>query len=72
MTLQYFYLLLFDIIKPIVISLEEINFQVLSIITDNNAINKKSYIIVLHSSKAFHRISTSFLSIRLSPYIKIH
>ena len=30
---------LFDIIKHIIIGLEEIHFQVLSIITDNNAIN---------------------------------
>ena len=37
---------LFDIIKCIIIGLEEIGFQVLSIIRDNNAINKKSYIIV--------------------------
>ena len=49
---------LFDIIKRIIIGLEEIGFQVLSIITDNNAINKKSYIIVLQPSKAFHCIST--------------
>ena len=33
---------LFDIIKCIIIGLEEISFQVLSIITDNNAINKKA------------------------------
>ena len=33
---------LFDIIKHIIIGLEEIGFQVLSIITDNNAINKKA------------------------------
>ena len=32
---------LFDIIKCIIIDLEEIDFQVLSIITNNNAINKK-------------------------------
>ena len=33
---------LFDIIKCIIIGLEEIGFQVLSIITDNNIINKKA------------------------------
>ena len=33
---------LFDILKRIIIGLEEIGFQVLSIITDNNAINKKA------------------------------
>ena len=31
---------LFDIVKHIIIGLEEIGFQVLTIITDNNAINK--------------------------------
>ena len=41
---------LFNIIKRIIIGLEEIGFQVLSIITDNNAINKKSDINVLQSS----------------------
>ena len=34
---------LFDIIKRIIIGLEEIGVQVLSIITDNNVINKKLY-----------------------------
>ena len=33
---------LFDIIKRIIISLEERGFRVLSIITDNNTINKKA------------------------------
>ncbi len=40
---------LFDIVKRIIIGLEEIGFQVLSIITNNNAINKKSYIFLLQS-----------------------
>ena len=31
----------FNIVKHIIIGLEETDFQVLSIITDNNAINKK-------------------------------
>ena len=38
MTQQYFYLLLFDIIKPIIIGLEEISFHVLSIINKKKAI----------------------------------
>ena len=33
---------LFDIVKHMIIGLKEIGFQVLSIITDNNAINKKA------------------------------
>ena len=33
---------LFDIIKRIIMGLEKIGFQVFSIITDNNAINKKA------------------------------
>ena len=41
---------LFDIIKRKIIGLEEIGFEVVSIITDNNAMNKKSYIFVLKSS----------------------
>ena len=36
---------LFDIIKCIIIGLEEIGFQVLSIIIDNNAINKKAILL---------------------------
>ena len=38
---------LFDIVKCMIIGLEEISFQVLSVITDNNAINKKFYIFLL-------------------------
>ena len=50
---------LFDRVKRIIIGLEEIGFQVLSIITDNNAINKKTYIFLLQSPTAFYCISTS-------------
>ena len=70
---------LFDIVKRIIIGLEEIGFQVSSIITDNNAVNKKGYIFLFQSPKAFHCISTpsykvsnSFLHIQLSLYIKMH
>ena len=38
---------LFDIVKCIIISLEEIGFLVLSVITDNNAVNKISNIFLL-------------------------
>ena len=42
---------LFDIVKCIIISLEAISVQVLSIITDNNATNKKAIsLIVVHKS----------------------
>ena len=42
---------LFDIIKHIIIGLEEIGFQVLSIITDNNATNKKAISLVCSPPK---------------------
>ena len=68
---------LFDIIKRIIISLEEIGFRVLSIITDNNAINKKA--IPLRSSPPKLSIvyphpvlKSEPISIRLSLYIKMH
>ena len=35
---------LWNIVKRIIIGSEEIGFQVLSIMTDNNAINKKLYL----------------------------
>ena len=35
---------LFDIVKRLIICLQEIDFQVLSIMTDNNAINKKLHL----------------------------
>ena len=38
---------LFDTIKCLIIGSEEIGFQALSIITDNNAINKKRYVFIL-------------------------
>ena len=42
---------LFDIVKRIIISLKEIGFQVLSIITDDDTINKKAiYFFVVHQS----------------------
>ena len=49
---------LFDIVICIIIGLEEIDFQVLSIITDNNAINKKTISFFGSPPKAVHCIST--------------
>ena len=75
---------LFDIVKRIIIGLEEIGFQVLSIITDNTwkPISPQPIIICIflfQSPKAFHcistpnyEVSTSFFPIRLSPYIEMH
>ena len=64
---------LFDIVKHMIIGLEEIGFPVLTIITDNNAINKKNYFDLLQSPKGFHctstpsyKISNSLLPLRLS------
>ena len=42
---------LFDIVKRIIIGLEEIGFQVLSIITDDKAINKKAISFFCSTSK---------------------
>ena len=68
----------FDIDKCMIISLEGIDFQIISIITDNNAIDKKLYL-AFSVPKASHCISTpsykiftSFLPIQLSSYIKMH
>ena len=65
---------LFDIVKHTIIGLEEIDFQVLSIITNTKAIS-----FFCSPPKAFHcistpsyKISTTLLPLQLSPYIKIH
>ena len=55
---------LIDIVKRDMISLEEIGFQILLIITDNNAIDlKKNSIFLLTSSKAFNTISKSYYEV---------
>ena len=50
---------LFNIIKRLIIGLEEIGFKVLSVIMDDNAIYKKSFVFILYPSKTFNCISTS-------------
>lgn len=60
---------LFKILKEIIIGLEEIGFKVISVITDNNAINKNSHVIHL-STKTVNSICTFSFEVSAScPYI---
>ena len=56
---------LFDITKCIIISLVEIGFQVLSIITDNNAINKEAISFFCHLLKLWILYTHSVMKSRL-------
>ena len=70
---------LFDIVKRIIIGLEEIDFQISSIITDNNVINTKAISFFCCPRKLSivypHPViksQTSLLPLRFSLYIKMH
>ena len=51
--------ILFNVMKHIIIGLEQIGFRVISVITDNNAINKKAMSFFFYSIKALNSLSTS-------------
>ena len=66
-----------DIIKYMIIGLEEIGFQVLSIIKDNNAMKEKAISLFCCPQKLsivypYPVLKSRPISVRLSPYIKMH